>query len=217
MHVSQLSSFVRRRSLVNCQASFEEFAACGGERRGSRGHSPRAPRQRAGALCTPPTSFEEFAACDSPRAPRQRAGALCTPQDSFHLMLDEVQAPLSTARQRVRSASWRYIWLCLSICLLLSSFMLVSCSNGITGGGGSTPTSTGQSTPSQVALAKLHWCNKAFIVFRDEHAPVKVTPTGTPATATATSTAAANSTPTTLTDWSQIKSNLGFTVFLPVT
>src|SRR5437764_936104 len=126
---------------------------------------------------------------------------------------------------------WRYIGLCLSICLLVSSFILVSCSNVSLGAGGSGPKTT--PTPSRVALSKLHWCNKSFIVFRDEHAPVTVTrASGTPAaTATATtgSTPGATATtsasgtptaipsPTTLTDWSQIKPNLGFTVYLPPT
>jgi len=124
---------------------------------------------------------------------------------------------------------WRYIWLCLSTCLLLSSFILVSCSNVNVGGSASGPTA--KPTPSQVALSKLHWCNKPFIIFRDEHAPVTMIPArGTPTvTATATTgstpatTASASSSPTaipsptTLTDWSQIKPNLGFTVFLPAT
>ena len=120
---------------------------------------------------------------------------------------------------------WRFIWLCLSTCLLLSSFILVSCSNVSLGAGGSGPKTN--PTPSRVALSKLHWCNKSFIVFRDEHAPVTVTrASGTPAATTGstpgtTATASAGSTPTaipsptTLTEWSQIKPNLGFTVFLP--
>ena len=117
---------------------------------------------------------------------------------------------------------WRYIWLCLSTCLLLSSFILVSCSSPSVGG--STAGPTVKPTIQQVALSKLHWCNKPFIVFRDEHAPVTLTPGGTPTvTAKATATATASGTPTTvpspttLTDWSQIKPNLGFTVFLPTT
>jgi hypothetical protein len=113
---------------------------------------------------------------------------------------------------------WRYIWLCLSTCLLFSSFILVSCSSGSIGGGTVVPTP--KPTIQQVALSKLHWCSKPFIVFRDEHAPVTLTPSGTPtvrATATAGSTPTAASSPTTLTEWSQIKPNLGFTVFLPAT
>src|SRR5437879_4684871 len=73
-------------------------------------------------------------------------------------------------------APWRYVWLCLSICLLLSSFLLVSCSGVSFGGGGSTPTA--RPTPSQLGLARLHWCDKPFILFRDEHAPVTGTAAG---------------------------------------
>ena len=119
---------------------------------------------------------------------------------------------------------WRYIGLCLSICLLVSSFMLVSCSNVSLGGSGSSPTT--KPTPSRLVLSKLHWCNKPFIVFRDEHAPVTPAATatatrgstpGATATTSASSTPTAIPSPTTLTDWSQIKPNLGFTVFLPAT
>ena len=69
----------------------------------------------------------------------------------------------------------RQVWLSLFIGFLLSSFFLVSCS-GLSLGGSATPTV--QPTPSQVALSKLRWCNKPFIVFRDEHAPVTGTPGG---------------------------------------
>src|SRR5450759_61378 len=145
-------------------------------------------------------------------------------------------------------ARWRHVLLVLSTCLLLSSFFLVSCSGLNFGGGNSTPTA--KPTPSQVGLTKLHWCNKPFIVFRDEHAPVTVTPaSGTPsasatstsnstpvttvtsvttvttvttggtptATATTSPTPTTPGQPTTITDWSQIEPNLGFTVYLPAT
>lgn len=128
-------------------------------------------------------------------------------------------APLPVVRLRVRRAFWRYIWLCLSTWLLMSAFILTSCSGlgGGGGGGGGILAPTSQTAPSQVALATLHWCNKPFIVFRDEHAPVTVTSGGTTATATASSSPVATSSPTTLTNWSQIEPNLGFTVYLPVT
>ena len=112
---------------------------------------------------------------------------------------------------------WRFIWLCLSTCLLLSSFILVSCSGVNVGSSAARPTA--KPTIQQVALSKLHWCNKSFIIFRDEHAPVTLTPGGGTSTVTAKattgSTPAAIPSPTTLTEWSQIKPNLGFTVFLP--
>lgn len=112
--------------------------------------------------------------------------------------------------------------------LLLSSVIFSACS-GIGGGGPTPPTSTATSTAQ--ALAKLHWCNKPSILFRDEHAPVTVTPTGSTPTATVTATAgtatatvtatttatATPSGPTNVTDWSQIEPNLGFTVYLPKT
>jgi hypothetical protein len=116
---------------------------------------------------------------------------------------------------------WRYKWFYLTISLLLSSFFLGSCS-GLSLGGPTTPTAT--PTPSNLPLAKLHWCNKPFILFRDEHAPVSGTPTATAtaattpgATATASATPNGSPTPSTLTDWSQISPLLGFTVYLPTT
>ena len=150
-------------------------------------------------------------------------------------------------------ARWRHVLLVVSTCLLLSSFFLVSCSGLNFLGGNTTPTA--KPTPSQLALTKLRWCNKPFVVFRDEHAPVTVTVTpgsGTPAasatvtssstpvttvtsvtsvttvttvttgvTPTATATPSPTPTtpqqPTTITDWSQIEPDLGFTVFLPAT
>jgi hypothetical protein len=130
-------------------------------------------------------------------------------------------------------AHWRYVGLLVSTCLLLSSFFLVSCSGLNVGGGGGTTTPTASLSPTStpVALTKLHWCNKPFIVFRDLHAPIVVTPLGGTATATvtsgstpgATATATTSPTPTsggpptTITDWSQIEPALGFTVFLPRT
>ncbi len=126
----------------------------------------------------------------------------------------------------------RQVWLSLFIGFLMSNFFLVSCSV-FSVGGSATPTA--QSTPSQVALSKLHWCNKPFIVFRDEHAPVTVTPGGSSATPTATATTGATPgatstvgstptatpatglSPTTVTDWSQVAPNLGFTTYLPST
>ncbi len=108
--------------------------------------------------------------------------------------------------------------------MLLSSLLFAACS-GIGGGGPTSPTAT--STSSSLALAKLHWCNKPTILFRDEHAPVTGTPTTVTPTAsvTATTTVTAStptptataSGPTSVTDWSQIEPNLGFTVYLPKT
>src|SRR5947209_5188116 len=96
---------------------------------------------------------------------------------------------------------WQYAWLYLLTSLLLSTFFLTSCSGLNSGGISSSPTT--KPTPSQLPLTKLHWCNKPFILFRDEHAAVKVTVTST-ATATpgstpdvtATASGTPNSTPT---------------------
>lgn len=107
-----------------------------------------------------------------------------------------------------------------ALALLFLSVFLVSCSG--LNFGGSTPTPALAPTPSPLPLAKLHWCTKPLMIFRDERAPVTVTPnTGTPiattvATATATTTVGTG-TPTTITDWAQVQPYLGFTVYLPAT
>jgi hypothetical protein len=130
------------------------------------------------------------------------------------------------SRSSSHVAHWRYPWGGPIICLLLSSFLLASCSSLSFGGGSASPTA--RATPPQLPLSKLHWCKKPFILFRDEHAPTKRTPaaTATPSTATtpaSTATTSAASTPTgsptpsTLTDWSQVKPLLGFMVYLPST
>jgi hypothetical protein len=124
------------------------------------------------------------------------------------------------------TAQRRYLRVSPVACLMLAAFLLASCSGPGLGGGSASPTAT--PTPSRLALSKLHWCKKPFILFRDEHAPTTKTPaaTATPsaaATAGATATASAARTPTgsptpsTLTDWSQVKPLLGFTVYLPST
>ncbi|MGH2510440.1 MAG: hypothetical protein ACRDHZ_23950, partial [Ktedonobacteraceae bacterium] len=74
---------------------------------------------------------------------------------------------------------------------------------------------------TQQALNKIGWCATPSMVFRDEGA---VTPTAT-ATTTATVTATPTSTsstpvagpgtPSTITNWSVVRSKLGFTVYLP--
>lgn len=113
-----------------------------------------------------------------------------------------------------RSASRlsRRAGLCLAAGLILISILISACS-----GGGS---SAQNPTPSTQALNKIGWCGKASMIFRDEGA---VTATMTPqASATATSTATTTpttgaGTPQTITDWSVVKTNLGFTVYLPST
>jgi hypothetical protein len=141
-------------------------------------------------------------------------------------------------------AHLRHAWLFLSTSLFLSSFFLVSCS-GLNFFGSASSSPTAKPTLSQLPLSKLHWCDKPFIVFRDEHAPVTMTSAGgtptptitttvittatagsTPSTtaiasatvtptATTSPTATTGGQPTTITNWSQVAPNLGFSVFLP--
>lgn len=124
-------------------------------------------------------------------------------------------------------ARWRSAGpsLALALLLLIVSLSVVACSGLSFGGGGSTPTAT----PSHLALAKLRWCGKPLVLFRDEGVLPSPTVTATTAatatatgtatgTVTATSTAAASSgKPKTITDWSQVQPQLGFTVYLPTT
>lgn len=121
--------------------------------------------------------------------------------------------------------------------VVLSAILLAACS-GLNLGGNVSPTSTAAST--NVPLSTLHWCGKPLMSFRDLAAAANATPGATPnstttAQATPNSTTAvqatasstpsaktnslgpANGTPTTITDWSLVKANLGFTIFLPAT
>ena len=106
----------------------------------------------------------------------------------------------------------------LSILSLLASLVFVSCSGLNFGGPPAKVTPTVGS--SQEALSQLHWCGKPLMIFRDEGAPPpsSVTPTATTTTGTPTATATATPStnhPVTITDWSQVKPNLGFVVYLP--
>src|SRR5713101_6539116 len=97
----------------------------------------------------------------------------------------------------------------LPIFLLLASLVFVSCSGLNFGGTPAKVTPTVGS--SQEALSQLHWCGKPLMIFRDEGAPP---PSSVTPTATATATPSTNH-PVTITDWSQVKPNLGFVVYLP--
>lgn len=109
--------------------------------------------------------------------------------------------------------------------IFLGCLFLSACSSPF-GGAAPTPTSATQS------LTKISWCAKPLMVFRDEGATAPAATATTTATATATtsasstptgtSTASASGTPTagpgtpqTVADWSQVKADLGFTVYLP--
>ncbi|HEU5374585.1 MAG TPA: hypothetical protein VFV38_04025 [Ktedonobacteraceae bacterium] len=106
---------------------------------------------------------------------------------------------------------------CLAAGLFLISLFFSACSSPFGGNSSSTPTSTTQ------GLNHISWCEKPSMIFRDEGA---ITPTAThTATATATPTGTATvasgtpvagpGTPSTISDWSVVKANLGFTIYLP--
>src|SRR2546426_537564 len=119
-------------------------------------------------------------------------------------------------------AYWRHLWDYLSrgfkliLLLMVTGSFLISCT-GLNLGGSSSPSPT--ATASHLPLAKLRWCGKPVIIFRDEGAMPTSMPTagGTPGatatataggtpTGTATPTATgvpATVTPTTLTDWAK--------------
>ncbi len=133
----------------------------------------------------------------------------------------------------------RLICLLLATFLLLSNLFLAACTTSFSFGG-SQGSSTATATPSELAIAQLHWCGKPSMLFRDEGAvTVAVTSSATPGiTSTATSTTTitpgitattavggtvtptatvAPGTPRTITDWSEVEAGLGFTVYLPST
>ncbi len=109
---------------------------------------------------------------------------------------------------RLHTIHWR--WTSLSLLLVLSGILLAACA----GAGGANSQAT--ATPEPVALAQLHWCSKPAMVFRDDASAVKPA-TGATVTTPSTGLGPANGTPVTLTNWSVVQANLGFTVFLPPT
>lgn len=137
---------------------------------------------------------------------------------------------------RVRQSTYACCSLALSA--LLAALLLVSCSNPFAS---SQPGATATALPANLPLAKLKWCGKPTMLFRDEGAVPSPTVTAT-ATTTTTPTASATAgasptvttttgasptatasaspttgpgTPTTITSWNDVKANLGFSVFLP--
>ena len=119
----------------------------------------------------------------------------------------------------------RFVSFLLAAFLLLSMVFLAACTIPF---GGIQGSSTQTATPSQLTPAQLHWCSKPSMLFRDEGA-VTPTTTATPTAAvtpgiTATATVGGIETPTatvtsgtprTVTNWSEVESGLGFTVYLP--
>jgi len=127
----------------------------------------------------------------------------------------------------VRQSNYAFCYLALSV--LLAGILLASCSNPLAS---SQPTPTATLSPD-LPLAKLSWCGKPNMLFRDEGAVPTATATATAATTatasatvtpTATTTVTVGSTPTpatgpgtptVITNWNVAKADLSFTVFLP--
>ena len=146
---------------------------------------------------------------------------------------------VSRILSKLKHSPHKFVWLQLATILILSNVFLASCTSWF--GGNSGPSAT--ATPSELAIAQLHWCGKPSMLFRDEGTVLTPTTTATAspapgATATATVTATvtagttatttAGSTPTatatvapgtprTISDWSEVEASLGFSVFLPST
>jgi hypothetical protein len=121
--------------------------------------------------------------------------------------------PFSSSRQR--RIRWRHWQPCFFasyakyhmfslVLLLVGSMLLASCAlPAFTGGSKVTPTPKPKPTPAALQLAQVPWCGKPVMVFRDLAA------SGTPGIASGPAT--------TLTDWTQVKPLLGFSVYLPIT
>jgi hypothetical protein len=100
----------------------------------------------------------------------------------------------------------------LVVCILvLLSIALVACSDGTKNTNTTHVVPTATPTPVPVALAKLSWCGKPQEVFRDQAA------SSVKSSGAQTGLGAADDKPKTLTDWSVVKANLGFTLYLPQT
>ncbi len=90
---------------------------------------------------------------------------------------------------------------CLTVLLLGGLF--AACSGPSLGSAAPTPTPKPTPTPATLNLAQVPWCGKPVMVFRNLAA------SGTPGITSGPAT--------TLTDWTQVKSMLGFTIYLPTT
>ncbi len=91
---------------------------------------------------------------------------------------------------------------------LLVGFTTVGCLDTTTNNNADN-TNAPQATATPSVLSSLQWCSKPAMVFRDQANPT--------AAATKTTLGPANGTPTAVNDWNTVKSNLGFTIFLPKT
>ncbi|HCI81170.1 MAG TPA: hypothetical protein DHW02_15945 [Ktedonobacter sp.] len=126
----------------------------------------------------------------------------------------------NTRNDRQRQSPLFYIWhtFFLLLSVLVVSMICAACSLfGASGNATSTVTvpigggTSGTATQTDVSLSSLHWCGKPLVLFQDDGASKGSTPD---ATATIT-VPMPQTTPRTVTDWTQIEPNLGFTVYLP--
>ena len=127
---------------------------------------------------------------------------------SLSYVVHRLRIRTSTSGVRAGQTS-RYLGLSIAASLCLVCLLLSACSSPLSG-------ATASPTAATQALSKTSWCSKSLMIFRDEGA--SGTPTGT-STASATGTPTSTNTPAaqTVTDWSLVKANLGFTVYLPTT
>jgi hypothetical protein len=79
--------------------------------------------------------------------------------------------------------------------------LFAACSGPSIGGSAATPTPKPTPTPATLNLTQVPWCGKPLMVFRNLAA------SGTPGITSGSAT--------TMTDWTQIKPMLGFTIYLP--
>jgi hypothetical protein len=91
--------------------------------------------------------------------------------------------------------------------------LLFSACSSLIGGPATTATPVGQ------ALSNIRWCGKPLMIFHDEGAvtPTRTTTTGTPTPGATSTPVVGSDTVQTISDWSTVKTNLGFTVYLPAT
>lgn len=125
--------------------------------------------------------------------------------------------------QKMAGRASKRLGLSLAMGIFLGCLLLSACSNPFGGSASST------ATPATRALTSITWCAKPLMVFRDEGATPAAsatatstasgtsTPTGTSTASASGSPAAGAGTPQTVSDWSLVKANLGFTVYLPKT
>lgn len=109
----------------------------------------------------------------------------------------------------------------LACILAVIALVCAACSLPGGGAGGAAGSGKGQTpvpatpTVAAVALTQLHWCGKPTMTFRDDAAASA--PTKPATVPPAARLGPANGTPVALTNWSVVKANLGFTIFLPAT